>query len=219
MKKIIALALCLALGCFALAGCSGGGEPFEEKRYTPDGPVGSVDIDVRDRAVEVALSDDGQVHIAYSENSKEYYDISLSGGALSMTSASGKDWTDYIGGKPSAEDRKILLQVPDALLDSLTISTTNEDITLPELSVGGAVSLSDNGGDIAFGRLKVGSSLTLNAKNGDITGEVAGSYDDFAIRCDVKKGGSSLPESKDGGEKTLDVTCNNGDVRVELTTG
>ena len=71
--------------------------------------------DVRDREIEVRLSEDEQVHIRYFESSKEYYDISVSdGGVLTMVDADSKEWTNYIGKKPSAENRKILLQIPDA---------------------------------------------------------------------------------------------------------
>lgn len=216
MKKIISLALCLVLGVFALTGCSDNSEPFAEKSYTPDTQVDAIDLDVEDREIEVSLSQDGQVHIDYSENSKEYYDISVSNGVLTMTSASDKEWTDYIGVKSSDEDRKISLQVPDALLETLTLSTTNEDISLPELAVTGSVSLSANGGDISFEALEVGSALTLSAKNGDISGAVMGSYDDFAIQTEIKKGESNLPDQKDDGEKTLNVSVNNGDVDIEF---
>ena len=216
MKKIISLALCLVLGVFALTGCSDNSEPFAEKSYTPDTQVDAIDLDVEDREIEVSLSQDGQVHIDYSENSKEYYEISVSDGVLTMTSASDKEWTDYIGVKSSDEDRKISLQVPDALLETLTLSTTNEDISLPELAVTGSVSLSANGGDISFEALEVGSALTLSAKNGDISGAVMGSYDDFAIQTEIKKGESNLPDQKDDGEKTLNVSVNNGDVDIEF---
>ena len=142
MKKI-ALALCLGLGCLTLAGCSGNSEPFEAKTYTPEGQVQGVQLDVEDREVEVALSPDEQVHIQYRENSKEFYEIALTdGNVLTMTSATNKEWTDYIGVSASSEDRKITVQVPGGLLDSLEISTTNEDITLPALAVTGSVSLS-----------------------------------------------------------------------------
>ena len=214
MKKIISLALCLVLGVFALTGCSDNSEPFAEKSYTPDTQVNAVNLDVEDREIEVSLSQDGQVHIDYSENSKEYYDISVSNGVLTMTSASDKEWTDYIGVKSSDEDRKITLRIPDGLLDDLTLSTTNEDISLPELAVTGSVSLSANGGDISFEALEVGSALTLSAKNGDISGAVMGSYDDFAIQAEIKKGESNLPDQKDGGEKTLHVSVNNGDADI-----
>lgn len=217
MKKIISLALCLALGSFVLAGCSNSSEPFTEKSYTPDTQIRAIHLDVRDREIEVSLSEDEQVHIQYYENNKEYYDISVSDeNVLTMESASDKDWTDYIGGKPSAEDRKISLQIPDALLESLTLSTTNEDITLSALAVTESINISSNGGNISFGDLDVGNALNLTVKNGDISGTVIGSYDDFAIQSSIKKGECNLPDNKDGGEKTLNVSGNNGDIDIEF---
>ena len=64
----------------------------------------------------------------------------------------------------------------------------------------------------------MGKAVNLTVKNGDISGTIVGSYDDFAIRTEIKKGESSLPENKDGGEKTLDVSANNGDVNIEFST-
>ena len=217
MKKIILLALCLALGGFVLAGCSTSSEPFEEKSYTSDTQINEINLDVRDREIEVSLSQDEQVHILYFENSKEYYDISVSDEhVLTMTSENDKEWTDYIGGKPSAENRKISLQIPDALLENLTLSTTNEDITLSALAVTGSIDISSNGGNITFESFDVGNALSLTVKNGDIVGTVIGSYDDFAIQSEIKKGESNLPGNKDSGEKTLNVSSNNGDVNIEL---
>ena len=74
-------------------------------------------------------------------------------------------------------------------------------------------------GSIAFETLDVGSALTLSAKNGDISGAVAGSYDDFSIQTELKKGESSLPGDKDDGEKALRVSCNNGDVDIAFANG
>lgn len=217
MKKIILLSVCLLLGSFVLAGCSDSNESFEEKSYMPDTQINGIILDVRDRKIEVSLSEDEQVHIQYSENSKEHYDISVSDeNVLTMASASNKEWTDYVGRKPSAKDRKILLQIPDALLDTLTLSTTNEDISLPVLTVAGSISISSNGGNISFENLEVGNALYLTAKNGDISGTVIGSYDDFAIQTEIKKGDSNLPNNKEGGEKMLNVSSNNGNVKIEF---
>lgn len=217
MKKIIALALCFVMSSFALAGCSGESEPFKKKIFTPDTQVNGINLDVRDREIEVVLSKDEQVHIQYSENSKEYYEISVSdGNLLTMVNASNKEWTDYIGGKPSAEDRKIVLQVPTALLDTVILSTTNEDVFLPVLAVTGSIDVSTNGGNITFENLDVGNTLTLTVKNGDISGTVAGSYDDFAIQSEIKKGDSNLPNNKESGKKMLNITSNNGDINIEF---
>lgn len=217
MKKIVLLALYLIFGSFVLSGCSDSGEPFEQKSYTSDTQINEINLDVRDREIEVSLSEDERIHIAYFENSKETYDITVSDeNVLTMISANNKEWTDYIGRKPSAENRKISLQIPDKLLDTLILSTTNENISLPTLTVKGNISISSNGGNISFENLDIGNTLTLSAKNGDISGTVAGSYDDFAIQTKIKKGKSNLPESKNSGEKTLNVYGNNGDVNIEF---
>lgn len=219
MKKFISFVVCLLLVVFSLTGCSNSSEPFEEKSYIPDTQISEINLDVRDREIEVTLSEDGQVHILYSENSKEYYDISvLDENVLTMTSARNKEWTDFIGGKASAEDRKIVLQIPDTLLENLTLSTTNENISLPALTVTESVNITSNGGNITFENLNVGRALTLTVKNGDISGTVIGSYDDFAIQTEIKKGESNLPDNKEGGEKSLNVSCNNGDVDIEFVT-
>ena len=215
MKKTLTSLLCLTVACLALAGCSDNNPPFEEKSYTPDTQIREIQLDVEDRSIEVVLSPDNQVHIQYFENSKEYYQISVSDeNVLTMTSASDKAWNDYIGGKPAAEDRRIRLEIPDGLLENVTLSTTNENITLPALAVTGEISLSSNGGNLSFESLDVGKALTLHAKNGNISGTIAGSYDDFVIQTQIKKGESNLPDEKSGGEKTLDVSCNNGDVSI-----
>lgn len=220
MRKIILLALCLVMGSFILTGCSNNNETFEIKSYISDTPISEVALDVRDREIEVSLSEDGQIHIQYAESSKEYYNISISDeNVLTMTSASDKEWTDYVGGKPSAENRKISLQLPDALLDTLTLSTTNEDISLPALTITKSVSISSNGGNITFENLDTGNAIYLNVKNGDISGTIIGSYDDFAIQAESKKGECNLPKSKEGGEKTLSVSSNNGDVNIEFVNG
>ena len=204
MKRIISLICCALLSVFAMGGCADNGEPFSSKTYTVDGAQ-----------IEVSPSEDHQIHIDYFENDKEYYDISVSDeSVLTITAADSKEWSDYIGGKAAAEYRKISVRIPDALLQSLTVSTTNEEIVLSELAVTDSVSLTSNGGNIRFAKLTVGREIALTAKNGDISGTVAGSYDDFAIRSAVKKGESNLPETKDGGEKILNVSCNNGDISI-----
>ena len=193
MKKIISLAVCFVLGSFVLAGCSDSNDPFAQKEYAVDGSqIEEIRIDVRDRQIEVLLSQDEQVHIQYYENGKEYYDILVSDqNVLTMASIS-------------------------AVLENLTLSTTNADVILSALAVTGSISISSNGGNITFGSLDVGNALSLTVKNGDISGTVIGSYEDFAVQSESKKGQSNLPDNKEGGQKTLKVSSNNGDVNVEF---
>ena len=220
MKKILAaLTACTVFAVLlAAVGCSGG-ETFEAKRYSSgEDSVKSVTIDVTDREVEIITSADGQVHIDYSESEQEFYSIRLSeDGDLTMTLETDKDWTDFIGTKPAAQYRKITLAVPSGLSD-LTIKTTNETIGISTLNVQNAVLLDCNGGSVEFAQLSVGRSLDVTAKNGNITGSVLGGWDDFSIACEIKKGESNLPERKEGGEKSLTVNCNNGDIDIRFIT-
>lgn len=216
MKKYFLIALCLLLTAAVFAGCSDTQEPFEEKSYTPDTPVREVILDVRDRKIQVEVSEDEKVHLFYSENSKESYEISVSEeNVLTMTSSSKKAWTDYIGGKASLQDREIVLQIPKAQIENLSISSTNEEIALSPLAVLGAVNISSNGGNITFENLDVGSAFTVTVKNGNITGTIAGSYEDFAILANVKKGESNLAD-KAQGEKQLNISANNGNVQIDF---
>ncbi len=99
--------------------------------------IHEINIDVRDREIEVSLSDDDQIHIMYYENSKEYYDISVFDDAvLSMTSESNKEWTDFIGGKPAAENRKIR-------------TSNGGDIAFESLHIGSDLTLDVKNGDIS----------------------------------------------------------------------
>ena len=217
MKKFLFLA-CMGLCLLALAGCATDEAPFTAGTYAVDaGLVQRIDIDVRDREIEVLPSEDGQIRIDYFASDKESYEFSVAGGTLTMTDASNKTWADYIGAKPAENVRKITLWAPDAALDALDISTTNEDISVAPLAVNGTVSLSTNGGSLWFDGLDAGTSIALWAKNGDITGAIEGGYDDFAIACEIKKGDCNLPLQKEGGEKQLRVACNNGDVEIEFT--
>lgn len=220
MKKILAaLTACTVFAALlAAVGCSGE-ETFEAKRYSSgEDSVKSISIDVTDREVEIITSADGQVHIDYSESEQEFYSILLSeDGALTMTLETDKDWTDFIGTKPAAQYRKITLAVPSGLSD-LTIRTTNETIGITSLTVQNAVMLDCNGGNIAFELLGVGKSLDVTAKNGNITGSILGGWDDFSVSCEIKKGESNLPERKEGGEKSLTVNCNNGDIDIQFIT-
>ena len=132
-----------------------------------------------------------------------------------MTLDLDQSWTDFVGVQPAAEYRTVCVYLPQELTD-VSVSTTNEAISATGTIAAQNVTMSVNGGELSFRKIAAEKSVTLNAKNGNITGTILGSWDDYAIVCNVKKGESSLPENKTGGSKTLSVDCNNGDVEVEI---
>ena len=218
MKKRSVFTLVLMLVSTLLALHAAADESFAAKTYTPaEAGVTAIHIDVRDRSIEVSPSADGQIHIDYWESDKEFYTFSVSDDhVLTITAANSKTWRDFFGAKPSGDFQKISLQVPDFLLSSLSIKTTNRDVLLHALTVQDTVALAVTGGKISFENLSVGSALNLNAKNGDIQGSISGRYEDFSIACKSKKGESNMPSLKKEGHKTLQIASNNGDVSIEF---
>lgn len=216
MKKTAILFAAVSFGLAgSLSGCASD-EDFTAQQYVAEGEVVSLSVDVSDRAVKLMPSEDGKLRIDYYESEKTSYDISLSEeGVLSVTLDLDQSWTDFVGVQPAAEYRTVCVYLPQELTD-VSVSTTNEAISATGTIAAQNVTMSVNGGDLSFGKIAAEKSVTLNAKNGNITGTILGSWDDYAIACNVKKGESSLPENKTGGSKTLSVDCNNGDVAVEI---
>lgn len=217
MKKMLTLAaaiVCAVLALGAAGGCKNE-ENFSEKSYSCAGEsVQSVNIDVRDSAVEIAPSEDGTLRLEYFESESRAYEIALTDSTLAVTLAERDGLGGYFGVLPDARFRTLRLFLPDGLR-ALSVSTTGEDITLAPLALSERIWLSANGGNIGFERLSA-REIDLNAKNGSITGSVVGGWDDFSIRCTVKKGESNLPALKEDGANDLLVDCNNGDVTISF---
>ena len=219
MKKIFAVTSCLILAVNLLTGCTtASNNSFTEKNHTQDAAnIRSIHLDVKDRKIDISISQDDRINIGYFENEKEYYDIELSDGdTLNMTFKDAKEWSDYIGSKAPLNNRTISVQIPKDQLDSLVLSTTNEDILIPDLSLNKTCTVSVNNGNIIFDQLDVGSGITMTAKKGNISGTITGSYDDFAIQAAAKKGKSNLPEQKNTGEKNLILSTNSGNIDIQF---
>lgn len=215
MKKIFSCILLCALLLSLLSGCTA--ETFTEEHYTADpAQVAQIQLDLRDRQVEVIASTDGQIHLRYSQSDSEFYRIAEKDGVLTMTSESNRKWYQYFGLKTNESHRTVVLELPPEALDALAISTTNEDIRVSTLSVSDSISLSSNGGNITFDGLRAEGAISLTVKNGDIQGTILGSYEEYSIECAVKKGESNLTSNPNDAGKPLTISANNGDVAIQF---
>ena len=217
MKKIIILIMHISIIMFLFTSCAKTNQ-FTKKIYTTDDlQIQKINIEARDRQIEILSSNDDLVHIEYFENEQEQYSILIDENkTLDVKLENNKSWLDYFGQKASMDNRKIILSIPNHLLIDLVIETTNENVSIAkEVSIDN-LSVSVNGGNIIFDKLNACSDIVLNVKNGDITGSILGSYDDYSINCQIKKGETNLPSKKDRGYKQLDVIVNNGDAKIEI---
>lgn len=218
MKKLtVLLTAIVSILVFTLSGCSNGGT-FAKKIYQTDlNEIESIEIQVTDRELSIDASEDNKIHIEYYDSEKEYLDINVSeNNLLTVKLEFNKEWTDFIGTKPSEENRKIKIKVPNNLLLKITASTTNENIKITSLSVMDNISLDTNGGSITCKQIEAGKEINLKAKNGNITGTVIGGWDDFSISCKIKKGDCNLPLNKETGKKSFFADCNNGNINIEF---
>ncbi len=214
MKKIVLMAMFAIVGMM-FAFCSTGGAYFA-RTYTEeiDG-IQSIQVDVRDRKIVVAPSNDHAVHISCFESEKEHYSLTNDGNVLKLEYVQNKSWFDFIGTKPKDEMRVIMISLPADRLDDLSLSTTNEDIILNNITVLKNLYVSNTNGNIALDNIDAGASIALVNKNGEIYGSIVGGYDDYSISVSIKKGDSNLA-SKDGGTKSLVVSNNNGNIDLTL---
>ncbi len=212
---VVLLAVLLA----SVSGCTKqdtAGEPKQDVKtghYAVNASdVREINIDVKDRAIEITESPDEDIMITYYENDKEFYDILLDGDkVLSMKAASDKNLSDYVGFSDDSM-QTIKLEVPNPLLSNLVISSTKNDIKLPDLRFEGNIKIDINDGEIELENTTPLGDVTLSAKNGDISGTLKGKLDDFKITSNAHKGKSNLPDSKEDGTQALEVKTNNGDI-------
>lgn len=217
MKTCLTVIGVLAVSIILLAGCSSAPISYDEKHFDVSATeIETMNIDVKDRKIEFFPSEDEQIHLTYFENEKEFYTIEQKDGTLSMVCTDAKQWSDYIGKNAAQKHRTIQIHLPEQSIDNLTLKTTNEDIVLPALSLSGSVTINTNQGNIELERLDVGNTVTLESKNGDINGSILGTYDDFSIESETKKGKTNLPPKKETGPKHLSVRTNNGDINLEF---
>lgn len=214
MKKIT-LSLGILLSILTLASCQESLEPFTFKSYTSQETILSLTVDLNNREVRIVQADDLYVHIDYLENSKEFYTFDLQETNLTMNLNYNKSFTDYFGTQPSLENRIVTIYVPTSL-ESLNLKTTNENINIDNIKIKNDINLYVNGGNLSFESLDCDDSITLESKNGNINGNIVGSYDDFKIETNIKKGETNLPSSKLDGDKSLLVKANNGDITINF---
>ncbi len=222
MKKFVCKRLfrfsVLTLICIIITGCSSTPVTYEEKKYTVSATdIDTMTIDVSDRIIELSQSTDDQVHIVYYESENEFYNIELSDSKeFKMVCEYNKAWTDYVGFKSAKKDRTIKIQIPNASINNLNLITSNEDITIPPITLTGSVNIKLNEGNIFLNQLSVGNTARLEAKNGNISGTIVGDYNDFAITSNAKSGKNNLPADKKNGIKNLYVYTYNGDISLEI---
>lgn len=212
-RKLVMLVLSTVLLCLPAAL---GEEAGVEQTFDP-ALVTSIYLDVWERQVRVCPSEDGLIHLRYTEAEREAYTAVVSPQkALRITLAQDKGLWDYVGLLPEVSQRTVTLALPQAAFECISLATAGETLSVEKMPCAQQVVLCNRDGEIVFDGLQAGKSIVITQKNGHVKGTVVGGYDDFAIACTVKKGQSTLPTQKAGGDKELCVKCNHGNVSIDF---
>lgn len=99
-----------------------------------------------------------------------------------MKLTSNKELFDYIEINNSNVS-PIKVELPVQFLGGLSITTSNNDIVIPEIDIQGNLELNANNGNIILNSVNISKDVNLTGKNGNITGTIKGYYDDFSIKC------------------------------------
>lgn len=142
----------------------------------------------------------------------------ISSGVNILTSKGNVVLSDVnIGGSVEATTSDGLIEMTNVTANkNLKLATKNDDIVLSKVSAVGTIGAAISNGDIKVTEVAVDDALKLTTKNGHITGTIIGSYDAFSISSSASKGDNNLPENKKSGDKTLNVSTNNGDINLEF---
>lgn len=184
-----------------------------EKSFTER--ISTLNLDARDRRVVVNGIEDENLLFRYQDSEREILDFELTETTLDVDLVIEREFGDFFGIQADVSYRSIEIYVPQDSPISLNISTTNEYVSIEGISVE-ILTISNNNGDITFTDITSTGDISLSTKNADITGNIIGSYDDYAIDVDIKKGDTNLPISKESGSKRLSISNNNGDVFVDI---
>lgn len=146
VKKIVRISvLCLIAGaalsfvCFALSDFSFSplGTNDKETRITEDFELSLIDkvlVDTRNTDVEVKLSQDGKVHISYTERENGKYTLSLESGVLSLVRENNEKWyLKFVFGLFSWWSDKsdnIVVEIPADSDFDLSLDTSNSQISV-----------------------------------------------------------------------------------------
>ncbi len=212
LNKLFSLGI-LASTLFGLTSC--GDTEFNAQTYTSSSSLTSLTMTVENRTVNIKKSMDDKLMIEYYDSDKEYLNITENDSIIDISLGIDKQWYDFIGIQSDSQYRIINLYLPSTI-SSLQISTTNENINADNLTISNYIMLNTIYGDIELIDIYGSNKIELTTKNENINGTIVGSYDDYSIKCDIKKGNTNLPSKKENGEKILHVNCNNGDANIEM---
>lgn len=181
-NKILILIACILCACGIIVFMAGivwirfdftrlNQHPMEQKVYTVEETITNLQIDTKNTKIQTQRSPDDKIHIQYAENDLLFYTMEQKDGIFSMKLQNNIKWyQQFIDGIFSGFfnwDTEIILQLPQADMENIKLSTSNAKIMMETaMSVQNCALMTTNGAIETTGI--TAEEMTLNTSNAEV---------------------------------------------------
>lgn len=185
------------------------GLPVETAQYDP-AKVSEIVVDINVDGLRIESSEDGQIHVQYTQRRRRPYTLTQRNGVLRITQEQkGWHWFSFDMGWNSAETAMIL-SLPQPFRGDLTLRSSTGDIRAGTLHLTGGLDCTSDTGSVELSGLKA-ASARVEVDTGSIRGEDWAVDGGISVESDT--GAVSAIRWQAGG--ALDVDSDTGAVRLE----
>lgn len=174
-KKWLAIAASLIiLGAiiFVLTACSSnwnfkgiGSDKYETNTYKVSGEFDKISISSSDANITFVATEDNDIKVVAYEHKREKHSVSVTNGALTVSSVNEKKWFDHALNMTSPA---LTVYIPNGAYDSLVIKGSTGDVLLPKDYSFATVDIAMSTGDVnCFAN--AAKTLKIHLSTGDIT--------------------------------------------------
>lgn len=250
-KKIVIIsALCLVIAgaalsfvCFALSDFSilPLGTRNKETRITEDYEFSLVDkviVNTKNADIEIRPSEDGKVHISYTESENNKYALSLESGVLSLVRENNEKWylpfvfsffswwsdlpDDIVVEIPADSDLDLLLKTSNSQVSvsgvgdigELFCLTSNDRIEIGQINAS-SVSLNTTNSGIIANLLNTAGGFTAETTNSNISISNLTAYGDIS----ASTSNGDIYFSSVSSDNTVTLKTTNSDIQISSVSG
>lgn len=162
---VILLILLGVVGLSSMARNSYGEETFTQRHFDA-GKITDVYAKDINNHVEIVSSNEDTVSITYFDSEKEHYNISVSGGRLSVAYEEKRPWYMYLFNW-NMKTYTLTLHVPESMLTTLNAATTNGNLTFSGVQAAGSIQGKCTNGKITLNRIAA-ERINISSTNGKV---------------------------------------------------
>lgn len=213
---LVVLGLFTAIVSFFMVGGDfsrlGSNSGYTEKSYvTEAAAIKELVLNTSNTQVRVISSPDNKIHLHYYERDKEKYTITDSDGRLEIDLNKDMHWYDHIGFDFNfMGNLTFQIAVPNSMACDFALSTSNNEISISNLSENGNLKLNTSNGGIVLDHLSTTGSLESDTSNSSIS--LSSVKVDGSIVTTTSNGGISFEGATASG-----VTARSSNGRLRLT--